>query len=556
MRQLRICEYLELSCTHTRSFLSLPSSIRRRIYCEAGVVSDADIDLNRRPHADNSWPFSDNLQLSYNILLTCRTVYTEVSSIIYSSNRFFIRYRDSGNLQPLRNLRAPSLSFLTELEVHLNVTSCDVNQPCCKAQPANLRVCRQYDKPLTTSLPQHRAILLEWQSVASYITAHISPSRLRLHLVCDVEDPEAAKRAVEPLFDSPSLADSSIRLGQQPDLNLQDLARQTVIRAVGKPLYQPRRPFRFSDLPQELRYQILEYTDLVTPLSEVEWNLEEGFYVRYSTWRCDGIDCPPGLHHACQFRNCWERSNVRCFCRRYHSAYTSRCNCWSPPLSLFLVCRTLREESQTIFFKKNRFVITPARGYKRVADSTSTRLEISIFLTEVVPPNAVGFLTYLEVVFPPFDTDYLRLRESACQDWLQTIDYVREKLYLPTLTLRVYMANHYPNGQGVTPFQDAMTKEQGIVMIAMYRRMLIYLQKLNLTSRFFVHLAWPFAWTRSRRRARKEDSRVVDPKVAAFEKGIEQHVMGDHYDGVLVGKNRQENSQWLQASLASSMYNG
>lgn len=137
MRQRRICEYLGVDCPHTLSFLALPPAIRQRIYGEAGLAIDADIDLNRRLHDASFWPFLDDLQLSYHLLLVCRIIYTEVSSIIYSTKRFFIRYRDSGNLQPLRNLRAPALSLLTHLEVHLNVTLCEVDQPCCKTYPKN-----------------------------------------------------------------------------------------------------------------------------------------------------------------------------------------------------------------------------------------------------------------------------------------------------------------------------------------------------------------------------------------------------------------------------------
>jgi hypothetical protein len=68
---------------------------------------------------------------------------------------------------------------------------------------------------------------------------------------------------------------------------------------------------------------------------------------------------------------------------------------------------------------------------------TPSRLEASIFLTSTVPPNALRFLRFLEVVFPPFDENYLHLDELAYQDWLRTIDYVSDKLCLPTLTLRV-----------------------------------------------------------------------------------------------------------------------
>ena len=556
MRQRRICEYLGLPCTHLRSFLCLPSSLRHRIYCEAGLIKDEEVNLNRHrlPDIADSWPSSDDFHISYSLLLTCRTIYAEVSSIIYSTSRFFIRYRDSRNLQPLLNLRVPTLSSLTHLTVHLNVTSCEIDQPCWRVYH-EIQNCRhKHDKPFKTSSRQHQAILSEWQSAASYITAHIESSRLKLYFLCDVVDLEAARRAVEPFLSSPTLRDCSIRLGQQPDSTLQDMARQTATRAVGYHFIQPMSPFRFLDLPQELRRQILEYTDLVTPLCEVEWNPEKGFYVRFSFWRCGGIwDCPPQFHHSCQFRNCWDYPNVHCFCRRYHSAYSSKCNCWSPPTSLFLACHALREDAQAIFFMKNRFVITPSKGSNSVADGTPTRLEVSIFLTKIVPPDVLGFLTFLEVVFPPFDEDYLRPNEPAYQDWLQTIDYVKDKLYLPTLTLRVYMADHVPSGPGVTPFRNNITKQQGMVVLAMYVRTLGPLSKLNRMKRFFVHLAWPFAWTRSARRARTENREFMKQQAATMEQRVERLVMGNDYNSMLLEKDKQGHSQWLEASLVTFM---
>jgi hypothetical protein len=108
----------------------------------------------------------------------------------------------------------------------------------------------------------------------------MKPSRLQLHFFCDVDDLEAGMRAVEPFLSMPTLADCSIRLGQKANLALQDLARKTATGAVGCYSDEPRSPFRFLDLPQELRLQILEYTDLVTPLCEVERNPKSGFYVR------------------------------------------------------------------------------------------------------------------------------------------------------------------------------------------------------------------------------------------------------------------------------------
>lgn len=554
MSQRRICEYLGLSCTHHRSLLCLSPAVRHRIYCAAGLITDSDIDLDRRANAD-SWPPSADFELSYNLLLSCRTVYAEASSILYSTNRFFIRYRYSRSLRALRNLTAGSLSYLTHLTVHLNVTSCEIGEPCCMVYPGESRSCREHDKPLRTSSRQHRAILSEWQSTATHARAHIAPSSLRLHFLCDVEDLEAAVRAVEPLLSIPTLLDCNIRLSRHPDPPLQDLARKTATRATGYRADESCSSFPFLDLPQELRWQILEYTDLVTPLCEIEWNSRGRFFLRYSTWGCGSIwDCPSDLHHACHFRNCWQYANVGCFCRRYHAAFSSKCHCWSPPTSLFLVCRPLLEDARAVFFMRNRFVITPSGGCNRPAESTPSRIEASIFLTDVVPSNALRFLRFLEVVFPPFDKDYLRPQEPAYQDWLQTIDHIKEKLHLPMLTLRVYMADHLPNGQGVTPFRNKMTKEQGIKVLKMYARSLVPLSKLRGLNRFFAHLAWPFAWTQQGRRRRQENPESVQQEIVKMEQRFERIVMGNYYNSMSLGKKEQTNSQWLEELLGSIEY--
>jgi hypothetical protein len=492
--------------------------------------------------------FATSVTTNYNLLFTCRAIHAEVSSILYSTHKFFIKYSDSRGLRALRSLSPHALSSLTHLTVHLNVASCGMCS-CCTTSPESPRRC-QHDPPLGTSSRQHEGILSEWESTANYITTYTKPSRLQLHFVCDVEDLEAGTRAVKPFLNMPTLADCSIRLGQKPACDLQDLAQKTAVRAVGNCLDEHTSPFRFLDLPLELRRQILEYTDLVTPLCEVEWNPKKGFYIPYSRIQCSDSEyemCPPGFHYACQFRHCWHRSSGGCYYRRYHSAFSfsPKCSCWSPPTSLFLVCRAMQGDVQAVFFMKNRFIITPVEGCTSVPESTPSRLEISVFLRNTVPSNALGFLKFIELVFPPFDEDYLRPHEPAYQDWLQTIDYVKDKLYFPTLTLRVYMADHAAHGNNVTPFNFRITKEQQIRILAMWIRTLRPLSKLNRMNRFFVDVALPYAWTPRDRRDRNERPDWYFEHKREWDQRVERLVMGDSYDSTLLKEKGVRDSQWL-----------
>lgn len=546
MHKQRNCEWPGLSRTHSTSLLCLPAAVRLQIYVHVGLCSNVTINLTRqRPRY--SWSI-------FKLLLTCRTIYLEVSSTLYSTNRIFVRFRDFNSLQALRNLSPNVLSSLTGLTVHLNVTSCDQDEPCHDACPGAAGSGETYDKPLQATSRSDQNVLSEWRRVASHVLAHIKPSRLRMGLVCDVEDHIMAMQVVEPLRRAPVLADCAIRLGRRPDPFLRNLARVTAIRAMGVYCKQDESPFRFLDLPYALRIHILEYTDLVTPLSEVEWNPREGFYLRYSAWACSGLaawglgydDCPSHMHYSCQFRNCWQHSDIGCLCQRYHAAYSSSCHCWSPPTSFFLVCRMLHEDAQAVFFKKNRFIITPAAGCFEPAEETPSRLEASIFLRDVIPFSALCFLRFIEMVFPPFEGDYLRADEPAYQDWLDTIDHVKGGLCLPVLTFRIYAADRLLFPSPGCPYRTKMTKEQGLAIIRMYFRAVKPLSQWNELHRFFAHLAWPFGWTPGGRRRVLETPEFVREEVERIERFAERFVLGAEYDSSALGKADQRDSQWLE----------
>lgn len=91
---------------------------------------------------------------------------------------------------------------------------------------------------------------------------------------------------VEPLIEKLlTLASCNIRLGKEPDLALQDLAYRPAALATVN-LEEPSEFIRYSDLPRELQYRILEYTDLVTQCREITWNPKQGFYLRFRLEIC------------------------------------------------------------------------------------------------------------------------------------------------------------------------------------------------------------------------------------------------------------------------------
>ena len=463
--------------------------------------------------------------------------------VLYSTNTFFIRRRDAGNLDALQNLSPDALSSLTHLKVHLNTASCIAWSTCCDASARNMKNCEKHDKSLRVSSPRGQAILHEWQRTANRLMSHIMPSNLQLHFICDVEDLGTAAEVVKPLLSIKSLANCAVRLGRYPDPHLQNLAYQTAVRAMGHPEETP--VFRFLDLPWELRQRILEHTDLVTPLREIEWNPREGFYLRYSTVYCD--ERPELLERACHFPTYSDRARTGCFCRRSHAAYSSQCRCWSPPKPLFLVCRILLEESRMVFFQKNRFVITPSTGCTDSIASTPDRLELSRFLTDIVSSDALRFLRFLEVVFPPCHGDYLRLDEPAYADWLRAIRHIKEHLNLPLLTLRVYMVHHFPGMHGILPIEGRLTPERAKRAFELYVRALKPLAEMKGLKAFFTHLGWPWGWTQNNRRLPHPNP--ASDRARMLEQKIEHLVMGSDYNSMALKKEEPRNSQWAEDCL-------
>ncbi|KAJ8068133.1 hypothetical protein OCU04_003704 [Sclerotinia nivalis] len=466
------------------------------------------------------------------------------------------------------NLTPASLSALTQRSVHLNDTSCTMpnkygaGASCCVAPHKNkysTKYCYQeHDEPLGTS-SENEAIVVEWQRAGRYIASCIKPSVLKLYFTCDVENLEVGQRVVDPFRSMPTLADCSIGLSQGHHALLRSLAVETAIRAKRwRTAPQDDEPtFRFMDLPQELRLQVLKYTDLVTPLKEVEWNPRDNFYLHYRSTRCLKICGEYDMcgdqkqHYGCQFRDCWETErDFGCFCPRYHASYSSRCHCWRQPTPLFLVCRALYEDARAVFFSMNHFVITPMTGCTEPAE-TPDHLETLIFLKDALPPASLQYLKSLEIVFPPFRDDYLMPHEPAYDQWLQAIDYMCQ-LNLPILSLAVSMAGpldeRWVSGEH---FRAMMSAEQAHAIIQVYFRIIQPLSKLrqNGLQAFFLTLASPLA--NSTGMCTRHGQELLHCK--GFEKSIirkakqaEQMVMGEDYDSAMVQDRAHGESQWLR----------
>ncbi|KAF3763465.1 hypothetical protein M406DRAFT_261903 [Cryphonectria parasitica EP155] len=559
--------------------LRLTQPLRIRIYYFLGLhgPTERSVDLNGHKHVG---PHPSGV---HGLLLSCRILYEEASNLLYRTHRFHIRYSDQQSLQPLRNLRTSSLAALSHLQVILSGTSCHESEGwecyrhCCNRDPQFCGMDAQHDTPAAGD-PDPR--LADWDLIASHLASGIRPGILELAIICDFVPTDAGIQAATEMTRSllrlPRLRHCSVRLARYPHGQLQQLANDAVLRACHgippsltslpssvNPVQGPASgsPSLFLSLPRELRFRILEYSDLITPWAQVTWSPQHGGFLSSQTY-CDnlegmGLICPPSRHHGCQFSKCWTRyygPSPGCFCRLQHSAKSSTvaCQCWAPPKALFLVCRTLYKEAQAVFYSGNRFVVhdwTSDPPWKREIDwdlvdgpkdeYPHACFGASRFLKEVVPEDCLHHLRFLEFVFPPYDYNVWPGKDhSALQDWKDTIAWAKDKINVEGLTIR-FITNEPSDWEQPRSWIE-MSKPQALQIMKASSSILLTLPALGELRRFYARLVSPWIMTGG-----FHDTRVAISYVEKrLKERAERSIMGERYDAMYASGKEPEESVW------------
>ncbi|KAH6842494.1 hypothetical protein B0I37DRAFT_314025 [Chaetomium sp. MPI-CAGE-AT-0009] len=250
--------------------LCLPPVIRHRIYRFLGLAS-----WNGSPYTfDLSGPGREIRQFwdweeqcphdFHGLLLSCHDIHAEAAALLYSGNRFVLYYTVPGSLQPLLALTATALSSLAALKIVLTQASCHQQirnrdgRDCClyqyRSRSNAIPTCnrqyhvRQHQYPLLSPLAAFegdndpstgaQTLVREWHAAAGHLSPYVTPGRLELSLVCDI-DPrheqaiELARSALEPLLLLPLLRACHIRLCHMPDSRLRQLAQDAALQSYG-----------------------------------------------------------------------------------------------------------------------------------------------------------------------------------------------------------------------------------------------------------------------------------------------------------------------------------
>lgn len=567
MGQHTLHDYLQLPRKRAPAegshFLRLPSSIRRQIYLAAGLGPGRFIDLNywgegkrsggldddgyyrteeeeegaeedRAPPKQTRWadhPEADPLPTG--LLYVSRAVHDEAEAVLYGENRFAISQRDAGGLRALEAISPGALRELRSLAVRL--APCFCITPGCNLERWSQRRSRlefwecprtRHDRPLRVIARSDRAVISRWRRICARFAAHVLPERLRLYLVCHAKDPASARAVVEPLFTMPTLRGCGISLGSCRDGELRQLARATVLRLVGRTCLDA--PFRFLDLPLEIRLQILGQTALTAPV-ELQWFAHE------TRLRYRSPSLPSSSSRDKDDDDDEATVDLSHFCCQELGACGLRCGCYSFPSPYFLVSRGFGAAAMKVFYSKNRFVVLPWHPSPlmplreaRSSDEGIHRWDLSNFCRffRCLPPGLTYALAHLVLVLPPMEPTYLSEGQRGWEQWLETIDLLAKDANLPGMTLEVHMADvkfltdeeqesrRYPNRPKERRMREA------------YRRILEPLTKLRGLKVLFIHIAWPV-------HAGSQDARVADEQM------LEKMVIGPAYNASEWGKSPQ-----------------
>ncbi|KAK3299853.1 uncharacterized protein B0H64DRAFT_379291 [Chaetomium fimeti] len=497
------------------------------------------------------------------LLRSCRALYVETAALFYSANRFVVFYSPRDSFKNLRALSPTSLASLTSLKIVLN-QSCDepidpsrfppycwcwdhpdeswsANHHCFKdrwprhgAQPRD----GQHRRPLldhppashltvsTSAEHEVQAMTGEWSDAVASISPHIGIGRLELFFVCDIDPQntyalEAARLALAPVTLFPRLRDCHVRLSKKPSYALQQVAQAAVLQACDKASparlgpADLKRSSALTNLPPELRVRILEYTDLITPWKEVTWSRQHrGYQLVQSLCSAfssrDNGKCPADVHNGCRLHRCdpdldadlgYAPLTGCCFCRVRHSAASFACNCWAPPTYLFLICRTLYQDAEFVFFSRNRFIVHDFHAREPCTSTESyypfDRLAASEFLRDIIPTHCLAHLRFLELVFPPYvPHGWPGKDHPAILDWVATVGWARSRINAPALTLRVVMADfHTGPATGRTVMTEALVDGIGIGQSCIFNPLKPLIREEGGLANFYMQVAHPARWT-------------------------------------------------------------
>lgn len=429
------------------TFLSLPFEVRLKIYELADLVRPCPIELapekrSRRPMHPRQHPedtcfyrlrrqgrmqFGGALNqcecsdLALQLLLVSRAIHDETQLVLFSRNKFTLRYHAGSSLAPLWSLAESALSAMTSLLIRLNCWPCVLGHDTIDPSRSKCWVCSapldQADPALDRNQEPGKRLLQEWNSLCHYLGSRISPERLRLTLICDVTDLESGNEVVAPLAALPPLRECTLRIGRQPNNDLRTLARMTSLKMTRT--FVPKASFPFEHLPEELRLRVLDFTHLG---AEGDYNqrsellrIEKGKWVNRDVLY---------FHRPLCCSSCTDTLSD-CCCPSAHASYSASCKCRLLPIGLLTANRRVHDDAIRTLYSRNCF------------DFAQSPVETMNFLMNL-SPQSLRSMRRIQFRFRERHVRHWKL-DGYDEQWKSLITFIKGNLNLSTLLVTVHL---------------------------------------------------------------------------------------------------------------------
>ena len=388
------------------SFLRQPDGYRRRVYKQAAIISDLNRLWLKSEFRRNENGDLVPIHIPEELIHTSNELSDDVWKAYWSENKFGL---EDSDLEVWKGRTQKMWSSLRDIYVTLDLDSANS--------------------------------LDSWKEMCINLGRQISPNLLNLHL--SINDPvDTTNTALNSILELPVLRRvrltfpiSILTKFEFQSLEIYHTATKIlkhVHLTTDSTYYSPteghKRHFRFMNLPREIQFSILEYTDLVAP-GPVTASKMNG-YALDSCKHSDGE----------------------------MTAYDSLRICWSFPTYLFEVNRFINEMSGQVFFSCNEFIVYVEPQLERaplpliwsLTHLPSSPMEYASPKKDWVPEHSKFLLDFPSTWIPKLrsltwsfclspDGAHVLFNTDLEDDWNHTIDFIAQNVQLSRLTVTLVM---------------------------------------------------------------------------------------------------------------------
>lgn len=445
MGQRRVCSYFHSRCKHSSptpiTFWSLPQDIRDTIYrysdilCGAVLLIGADDELKLPVcyeyggrevfyYEEELAPYWEADLDNYNDMRWLSSDFdADMTRYMFSKNEIYLVYDSAQeNLRTFLRYSNQEICGIERLSVLLHrdyevkhyeycVSEPDTaqfNRLRSWYEPHDLRTNSLDEEKFKSTVPEYqkrdRFFVTYWRLFVERLRECKGLPRLHLRVAFDAFDSVLIEMLLK-MLEGLNIGQLTVQIEQSLGAAFAARVEQAIvsITAAERRTWQP---FRFLDLPPELRSHILGLAGLINPQGKI------------TVHPCDISKDPhsPGgwtFEEACTAEFWCMRHE---FCSITIGSVHPHCGCWEVPQSLFLICRQLWQEATHVLYSQNRIIFAQHLHHVGCIRSQSPLSQWVDFLNRFLSIQALSATREFELVLRWRPEDKYQISSDICED--------------------------------------------------------------------------------------------------------------------------------------------